>query len=42
MKKRIFGAIGAILITCLWSVGMINATAQYRQTFITPMFGAAT
>ena len=40
MKKRILCAVGAILITGFWSVGMINATAQYRSSYITPMFAA--
>ena len=41
MKKRILCAAGAILITSLWSVGMLNATAQYRQTYITPLLATA-
>jgi hypothetical protein len=41
MKKRLFCAFGAILITCLWSIGMIDATAQYRQSFIAPLLATA-
>jgi hypothetical protein len=41
MKTRIFAVIGAIVITGLWSIGMVNATAQYRQSFIAPMLAVS-
>jgi hypothetical protein len=40
MKKRFLCAAAAILITGFWSVGMVNASAQYRQTYIAPLSAA--
>lgn len=34
MRKQFLCAIGAVLITAIWSIGTVNAVSEHRQIYV--------